>query len=63
MTRLKTRIVGLIDALGPIPVNEYMALCLFEDGSYTTHKPFGAPGLDLEGPRDELADADKVWTL
>ena len=38
MTRLKNRIIDLIGAVGPIPVNEYMALCLFdpEDGYYTT---------------------------
>ncbi|RWG42487.1 MAG: class I SAM-dependent methyltransferase, partial [Mesorhizobium sp.] len=38
MTRLKARIVELIGAAGPIPVNQYMALCLFDprDGYYTT---------------------------
>ncbi|TIL80246.1 MAG: class I SAM-dependent methyltransferase, partial [Mesorhizobium sp.] len=37
MTRLKTRIIDLIGTVGPIPVSEYMALCLFdpEDGYYT----------------------------
>ncbi len=30
MTRLKARIAEQIEALGPIPVNEYMALCLFD---------------------------------
>lgn len=46
MTRLKERIVDLISALGPIPVSEYMALCLFDprDGYYTTREPFGAKG-------------------
>ncbi|TIR86056.1 MAG: class I SAM-dependent methyltransferase, partial [Mesorhizobium sp.] len=46
MTRLKERIIGLIGAVGPIPVSEYMALCLFdpEDGYYTTREPFGAAG-------------------
>ncbi len=65
MTRLKARIVDLIGAVGAIPVNEYMALCLFdpEDGYYATREPFGTPRLDQEGPRDELANADKVWTL
>jgi SAM-dependent MidA family methyltransferase len=48
MTRLKARIVDLIEALGPIPVNEYMALCLYDprDGYYTTREPFG-PGGDF----------------
>jgi SAM-dependent MidA family methyltransferase len=46
MTRLETRIVELISALGPIPVSEYMALCLFDprDGYYTTREPFGTQG-------------------
>ncbi|TGP29355.1 hypothetical protein EN871_34890, partial [bacterium M00.F.Ca.ET.228.01.1.1] len=32
---------------GPIPVSEYMALCLFDPdkGYYTTREPFGAAGL------------------
>jgi SAM-dependent MidA family methyltransferase len=46
MTRLETRIIELISALGPIPVSEYMALCLFDprDGYYTTREPFGTKG-------------------
>jgi len=46
MTRLKTRLVELIAALGPIPVSEYMAHCLFDprDGYYTTREPFGVGG-------------------
>ncbi|CCV08813.1 conserved hypothetical protein [Mesorhizobium metallidurans STM 2683] len=52
MTRLKTRIAELIDATGPIPVSEYMALCLFdpEDGYYTTREPFGAAGDFVTAP-------------
>ena len=52
MTRLKTRIVGLIEASGPLPVNEYMALCLFdtEDGYYTTREPLGAAGDFITAP-------------
>ncbi|ANT53140.1 class I SAM-dependent methyltransferase [Mesorhizobium amorphae] len=52
MTRLKARIVDLIGALGPIPVNEYMALCLFDpqDGYYTTREPFGAGGDFVTAP-------------
>ncbi|MGX5826981.1 class I SAM-dependent methyltransferase [Mesorhizobium sp. 43Arga] len=52
MTRLKTRIVDLIEALGPLPVNEYMAMCLFDpaDGYYTTREPFGAAGDFVTAP-------------
>lgn len=52
MTRLKERIIGLIGAAGPIPVSEYMALCLFdpEEGYYTTREPFGAAGDFITGP-------------
>ncbi|RWO68663.1 MAG: class I SAM-dependent methyltransferase [Mesorhizobium sp.] len=52
MTRLKTRIVDLIEALGPIPINEYMAMCLFDpaDGYYTTREPFGAAGDFITAP-------------
>lgn len=52
MTRLARRIVDLIEALGPIPVNEYMALCLFDphDGYYTTREPFGQTGDFVTAP-------------
>ncbi|RWM07431.1 class I SAM-dependent methyltransferase [Mesorhizobium sp.] len=52
MTRLKNRIVDLIGAVGPIPVSEYMALCLFDpkDGYYTTREPFGAAGDFVTAP-------------
>jgi len=52
MTRLKERIAGLIGATGPIPVSEYMALCLFDpdDGYYTTREPFGAAGDFITAP-------------
>ncbi|AGB44644.1 hypothetical protein Mesau_02206 [Mesorhizobium australicum WSM2073] len=52
MTRLKARIVDLIEAVGPMPVNEYMALCLFDprDGYYTTREPFGAAGDFITAP-------------
>ncbi len=46
MTALKKRMVSQIEALGPLPVHEYMATCLFDprDGYYTTRQPFGADG-------------------
>ncbi|PDQ22128.1 methyltransferase [Mesorhizobium sanjuanii] len=52
MTRLKIRIAELIDAVGPIPVSEYMALCLFDPdhGYYTTREPFGAAGDFVTAP-------------
>jgi SAM-dependent MidA family methyltransferase len=52
MTGLKDRIVNLIETLGPIPVNEYMALCLFDprDGYYTTREPFGVAGDFITAP-------------
>ena len=52
MTRLKRRIVELIGTVGPIPVSEYMALCLFdpEAGYYTTREPFGAGGDFITAP-------------
>ncbi|MBZ9813984.1 class I SAM-dependent methyltransferase [Mesorhizobium sp. CA7] len=52
MTRLKERIIGLIGAAGPIPVSEYMALCLFDPdaGYYTTREPFGAAGDFITAP-------------
>lgn len=52
MTRLKARIAAQIEALGPIPVNEYMALCLFDpsNGYYTTREPFGTDGDFITAP-------------
>ncbi len=46
MTRLKQRIVDQIEALGPISVSEYMALCLSDPqhGYYMTREPFGRNG-------------------
>jgi len=46
MTPLGRRIAALIAAAGPIPVSQYMALCLSDprDGYYTTRDPFGLVG-------------------
>lgn len=46
MNTLKKRIVDLIDALGPLPVAEYMTLCLSDEqhGYYMTRNPFGRGG-------------------
>jgi SAM-dependent MidA family methyltransferase len=50
--RLKSRIADLIGTSGPIPVSEYMALCLFdpEAGYYTTREPFGVAGDFITAP-------------
>ncbi|MCV0397556.1 MAG: class I SAM-dependent methyltransferase [Rhizobiaceae bacterium] len=52
MTRLKQRIVQLIEAEGPIGVDRYMAICLFDsqDGYYTTREPFGRSGDFVTAP-------------
>ncbi len=49
---LKQRIAELIAEAGPIPVSQYMALCLFDptDGYYTTREPFGAKGDFITAP-------------
>ncbi|MFC5386077.1 class I SAM-dependent methyltransferase [Aquamicrobium segne] len=46
MTKLKTRLARLISTDGPIPVSDYMALCLYhpEFGYYTSREPFGVKG-------------------
>jgi len=46
MSPLKARLVDLIGALGPIPVAEFMAMCLYDPkhGYYTTRDPFGREG-------------------
>jgi SAM-dependent MidA family methyltransferase len=46
MTPLGKRIAEMIEALGPISVSEYMALCLSDPdyGYYTTRQPFGRNG-------------------
>jgi len=52
MTALKRRLVEIIDTQGPIPVSEYMALCLFDptDGYYITREPFGSKGDFVTAP-------------
>ena len=46
MAALKSKLVDLIEALGPIGVDAYMAHCLFDPkfGYYMTRDPFGAAG-------------------
>ncbi|MCI5074349.1 class I SAM-dependent methyltransferase [Oricola sp.] len=51
-TPLETRIRRLIATTGPLPVSDYMAMCLFDpqDGYYTTREPFGADGDFVTAP-------------
>ena len=52
MTSLSKRIIDLIAATGPLPVNQYMAICLFdpEAGYYTSRQPFGRDGDFITAP-------------
>ncbi len=52
VTPLEAEIRRRIAAAGPMPVNEYMALCLAdpEHGYYTTRDPFGARGDFITAP-------------
>lgn len=65
MTRLGRRIADLIDALGPLPVSDYMAHCLFDprDGYYTTREPFGAAGDFVTAPEisQMFGELAAVW--
>ena len=49
---LEAEIRRRIAAAGPMPVNEYMSLCLTDPkhGYYTTHDPFGARGDFITAP-------------
>lgn len=52
MSALKTRLVELIKALGPLPVTDYMAACLFDPkhGYYMSREPFGRGGDFITAP-------------
>ncbi|MBX3570070.1 MAG: class I SAM-dependent methyltransferase [Rhizobiaceae bacterium] len=52
MTPLGRIIAGLIDAAGPLPVGEYMAVCLSDPrhGYYSTREPFGKAGDFVTAP-------------
>jgi len=52
MNALASKIAGLIRATGPLPVGDYMALCLFDPdhGYYTTRQPFGRDGDFITAP-------------
>jgi SAM-dependent MidA family methyltransferase len=49
---LKQRIISQIEAIGPISVADYMAMCLFDRdaGYYTTREPFGKNGDFITAP-------------
>jgi SAM-dependent MidA family methyltransferase len=67
VTPLGRRIADLIGALGPIPVSEYMALCLSDPthGYYTTRQPFGASGDFVTAPEisQMFGELVGVWLL
>ena len=67
LSRLREKIVGLIEAHGPISVADYMALCLFDpdDGYYTTREPFGAAGDFITAPEisQMFGELIGVWLL
>lgn len=52
MKDLKARIVDLIGMEGPLPVPDYMAICLYDprQGYYTTRDPFGSGGDFITAP-------------
>ena len=52
-TPLESEIRRRIEAAGPMPIGEYMALCLFDPvhGYYTTREPFGAAGDFITNPQ------------
>ncbi|HWK67184.1 MAG TPA: class I SAM-dependent methyltransferase [Rhizobiaceae bacterium] len=52
MKDLKARIIDLIGMEGPIPVADYMAICLYDprQGYYTTREPFGSGGDFITAP-------------
>lgn len=52
MKNLKARIMDLIGLEGPIPVADYMAICLYDpqQGYYTTRDPFGSGGDFITAP-------------
>ena len=67
MSRLREKIVRLIEADGPLPVAGYMGLCLFDpdDGYYTTREPFGAAGDFITAPEvsQMFGELIAVWVL
>jgi SAM-dependent MidA family methyltransferase len=67
LSRLREKIVRLIEANGPLPVADYMALCLFDpdDGYYMTREPFGAAGDFTTAPEisQMFGELIGVWVL
>ena len=67
MSRLRQKIANLIEANGPLPVADYMAICLFDpvDGDYTTREPFGAAGDFTTAPEISqlFGELIGVWVL
>jgi SAM-dependent MidA family methyltransferase len=67
MTGLKDRIAALVAAAGPIPVSQYVALCLYDpdDGYYMTREPFGREGDFVTAPEisQMFGELVAVWLL
>ena len=67
MTDLKSRLIRQIDMIGPIPLADYMHLCLAErsQGYYRTRQPFGSKGDFLTAPETSqmFGELIGIWML
>jgi len=67
MTILRERLAAMIAAQGPIPVSDYMAICLFdpEHGYYTTREAFGRGGDFITAPEvsQMFGELVGIWTV
>lgn len=66
-TPLGQRLKRHIEQAGPIPVSDYMAMCLFDlhDGYYTTKQPFGRDGDFITAPEisQMFGELVAIWLL
>lgn len=67
MTDLKSRLVRQIEMIGPLPLADYMHLCLAErsQGYYRTRQPFGPTGDFLTAPETSqmFGELIGIWLL